>query len=76
MSWGSKLYLIMMVMPPQFQVKCKRSPKELTKVTVSGYSKTEVVNNFVDRMRFHDVDNAHFWAAELVSSGHGNVVVF
>lgn len=65
----------LIMMPPQFQVKCKRSPKELTKVTVSGYSKSEVVNNFVDRMRFHDVDKANFWAAELVSSGHGNVVV-
>ena len=63
------------MMPPQFQVKCKRSAKELTKVTVSGYSKNEVVNNFVDRMRFHDVDKANFWAAELISSGHGNVVV-
>lgn len=64
-----------LMMPPQFQVKCKRSAKELTKVTVSGYSKNEVVNNFVDRMRFHDVDKANFWAAELISSGHGNVVV-
>ena len=47
----------------------------MAKVTAGGFSRTDVVANMLDRVRFHDVAKAQFWAAELVVSGHAELVL-
>ena len=58
-----------------------RSQKELSRVTVSGYNKADVLQRLVERLRLNDVAQANHWAAELVCSNHidavlGRVVAF
>ncbi len=60
-----------MTIPPQFCCeKTSRTIKDLNRVTISGYNKAEVFTKLFERIRYHDVDKANFWAAELVCSGH------
>lgn len=64
-----------MSIPKPFQILSSRTQKELSKVTVSGYNKNEVVSKMFDRIKVHDVHKANLWAAELVCSGHLEFVV-
>ena len=57
-----------MVIPDEFLVRTNRTEKELARVTASGHSKNEVVQMLYDRLKYHDVDKANLWAAELVAS--------
>ena len=60
-----------MTIPTKYRFeKSERTSKDMNKVTVSGYNKNEVLNKLLERIRFHDVEKANYWTAELVSSGH------
>lgn len=64
-----------MGIPLEFQVRPCRGPRELAKVTASGFSKPEVLSNMLDRIRYHDPEKANRWAAELVASGLATLVL-
>lgn len=60
----------MSVIPSEYMIETSRSDKELSKVTISGYNKTNVLNKLVERLRLHDLSGSNFWIAELVASNH------
>lgn len=64
-----------MVIQPDFQVHTHRSDKELLKVTIGGYNKTEIVNKLLDRLRVGDVAKTNTYAAELVCSGQTEILL-
>jgi hypothetical protein len=57
-----------MTIPDEFLIRTHRTERELSRVTASGHSKNEVVQMLYDRLKYHDVDKANLWAAELVAS--------
>ena len=57
-----------MTIPDEFLIRSHRTERELSRVTASGHSKNEVVQMLYDRLKYHDVDKANLWAAELVAS--------
>ena len=69
------LSIYTMTVPHAFMVSTSRSAKDLSRVTISGYSKNEVVTKMLDRIRVHDTEKANVWAAELVCSGLTDLVV-
>ena len=64
-----------MNVPQRFQVCSNRTDKQLTKITVSGNSKTLVMSTLCDKMRLQDIHQANHFAAEMVASGQADVVV-
>lgn len=58
-----------MKVPSKYSVSCRRTMREMTRVTLSGYNKGEVMTKLMERLRFHDVDKANYWTAEMISSG-------
>ena len=60
--------------PRDYVIQTTRSTKELAKVTVSGYNKTDVLQRLVERLRLNDIDQSNHWAAELVCSNHVNIL--
>ncbi|CAL5225127.1 g7905 [Coccomyxa viridis] len=57
-----------MTIPDEFLIRSHRTERELSRVIASGHSKNEVVQMLYDRLKYHDVDKANLWAAELVAS--------
>ena len=57
-----------MVIPDEFLIRTHRTERELSRVTASGHSRNEVLQMLYDRLKYHDVDKANLWAAELVAS--------
>jgi hypothetical protein len=47
-----------------------RTPTQLKGISLSGFKKTEVRNQFIENMKKGKVEPACYWAAELVCAGH------
>ncbi|CAL8461092.1 g920 [Coccomyxa elongata] len=63
-----------MGIPDEFLITTHRTERELSKVTASGHSRNEILQNLYDRLKYHDVDKANLWAAELVASCQSELV--
>jgi hypothetical protein len=47
-----------------------RTPTQLKGISLSGFKKTEVRNQFIENMKKGKVEPACYWCAELVCAGH------
>ncbi len=63
-----------MGIPDEFLITTHRTERELSKVTASGHSRNEILQMLYDRLKYHDVDKANLWAAELVASCQSELV--
>lgn len=60
----------MSLIPREYIIDTSRSDKELSKVTISGFNRTNVLTKMIERLRLHDVSGGNYWCAELNASNH------
>jgi hypothetical protein len=54
----------------QHQINDKRTPRDLTAITFSGYKKTDAVKTFMKSLIYSKIEPACYWSAELLCGGH------
>ena len=60
----------MSLIPREYIIDTSRSDKELSKVTISGFNRANVLTKLIEKLRLHDVSGGNHWAAELNASNH------